>query len=132
MTKPVITQEKQIHLSQDQADRLRHLAEVRQMSEDQIIEKALDIMFSLGEILTADVFWGKLDKDDLQPYVSQAKLETPLLNERQAEYRFKQDLVKLGLLEEVRDIDTSSSPDDVAPVSMEGKPLSEMIIEERR
>ncbi|MCB9078537.1 MAG: hypothetical protein H6631_13135 [Anaerolineaceae bacterium] len=132
MTKPVITQEKHIHLSQDQADRLRNLAEVRQISEDQIIEKALDIMFSLGEIITEDVFWDKLDKGEIVPYSSRAGLEANLLNERQAEYRFKQDLVKLGLLEEIRNIDTSSPADDVAPVPLDGKPLSKMIIEERR
>lgn len=132
MPKPNTTQEKQIHLSQKQADRLSHLAEVRQMSEDQIVEKALEIMFSLGDLIEEDIFWEQVDKGDIQPYTSQARLATSQLKEHQAQYRFKQDLLEQGLLDKVRDVNITSPTDDVSPEPVEGKPLSEIIIEERR
>ena len=43
--------EKQIRLSAGRADRLSHLAEMHQIGEDQIIERALDILFSLTDLL---------------------------------------------------------------------------------
>ena len=43
--------EKQIRLSAGRADRLSHLAEIHQIDEDQIIERALDILFSLTDLL---------------------------------------------------------------------------------
>jgi len=44
------TVEKQVHLSVEQADRLQHLAEVHQMSEDELIARALDVFFSLAQV----------------------------------------------------------------------------------
>lgn len=62
---------------------------------------------------------------------------TPYIpGEAQAEKRFKQKLVELGLLKEVKTL--SGVPragrwaDDRTPIKVEGKPLSESIIEERR
>jgi hypothetical protein len=46
---PVVV-EKQIRLSAGRADRLSHLAERHQIAEDQIIERALDILFSLTDL----------------------------------------------------------------------------------
>jgi len=43
--------EKHIRLSVERADRLGCLAQVHQIHEDQIIEKALDILFSLTDLL---------------------------------------------------------------------------------
>jgi len=43
--------EKHIRLSVERADRLGRLAQVHQIREDQIIEKALDILFSLTDLL---------------------------------------------------------------------------------
>ena len=43
--------EKHIRLSVERADRLGRLAQVHQIHEDQIIEKALDILFSLTDLL---------------------------------------------------------------------------------
>jgi predicted transcriptional regulator len=39
--------EKRIRLSEDRVARLERLAQERQMSEDQVIEKALDLLFSM-------------------------------------------------------------------------------------
>ena len=43
------TVERRIRLRAEQADRLSRLAEGRQVSEDRIVERALDILFSLSE-----------------------------------------------------------------------------------
>ena len=51
MSDTPIVVEKQIRLSAGRADRLSHLAEMHQIGEDQIIERALDILFSLTDLL---------------------------------------------------------------------------------
>jgi predicted transcriptional regulator len=50
MSEMPTTVEKRIHLSTERADRLSHLAQSHQISEDRIIERALDILFSLTEL----------------------------------------------------------------------------------
>ena len=42
--------EKHIRLSADRADRLSRLAHIHQTHEDQIIERALDILFTLTDL----------------------------------------------------------------------------------
>jgi hypothetical protein len=42
--------EKHIRLSVERADRLNRLAEIHQIREDQIIERALDILFTLTDL----------------------------------------------------------------------------------
>ena len=61
--------EKNIRLSPDHANRLSHLADARQLSEDQIIEKALDILFSLTDLLderSERQGWSWLSEQSLQ------------------------------------------------------------------
>ncbi len=43
--------EKHIQLSVERADRLNRLAQTHQIHEDRIVEKALDILFSLTDLL---------------------------------------------------------------------------------
>ena len=43
--------EKHIQLSTERADHLNHLARIHQVDEGQIIEKALDILFTLTDLL---------------------------------------------------------------------------------
>ena len=43
--------EKRFLLSVERAGRLSRLAQIRQIHEDQIVEKALDILFSLTDLL---------------------------------------------------------------------------------
>jgi hypothetical protein len=45
------TVDKQIKLSSERADRLSRLATAQEISEDYIVEKALDILFGLTELL---------------------------------------------------------------------------------
>ena len=48
-----------------------------------------------------------------------------------AESRYKQHLIELGLLREIR-IPLADSGEDRTPIEVKGKPLSQAIIEERR
>jgi hypothetical protein len=45
--------EKNIRISPDLATELSRMAEAKALSEDQIVEKALDILFSLADLLDA-------------------------------------------------------------------------------
>lgn len=61
--------EKHIRLSAERADRLHRLAQVHQVGEDQIIEKALDILFTLTDLLnehTERQGWSFLSEAALQ------------------------------------------------------------------
>jgi hypothetical protein len=51
----------------------------------------------------------------------------PLLQEQ-----VKQRLHERGLLKEIRPLPTNPSHDDWQPIPLDGKPISELIIEERR
>ena len=42
--------EKHVQLSTERADRLNRLAQLYQVGEDQVIEKALDILFTLTDL----------------------------------------------------------------------------------
>jgi hypothetical protein len=62
------TVERRFRIQAEQAERLRRLAQVRQVSEDRIVEKALDILFSLTELLDSDTErrgWSALSEDSL-------------------------------------------------------------------
>jgi hypothetical protein len=69
MTQMSITADTQIRLSGQQAVLLRRLAESRRTSEDQIIEKALDIFFSLTDLFNDEARrqgWSLLSEPSLQ------------------------------------------------------------------
>jgi predicted transcriptional regulator len=46
--------EKSVHLSAECADRLGRLAQARETSEDLIVEKALNVLFELADLLEQD------------------------------------------------------------------------------
>jgi len=50
MSEMPATVEKRIWLSAERADRLSRLAQTQEINESQIVEKALDILFSLTEL----------------------------------------------------------------------------------
>lgn len=69
MTHSTITVEAHIRLTEQRADRLRRLAAERGTTEDQVIEKALDILFSLTDLLDDDVGragWSSLSESSLR------------------------------------------------------------------
>ena len=72
--------EKHIRLSVERADRLSHLAQAHQIHEDQIIEKALDILFSLTDLLD--------ERAERQgwSFLSEAALQRVWDNEKDAVY----------------------------------------------
>src|SRR5688572_5752625 len=43
--------ERKIRISTERAERLSQLAQAHQLSEDRVVEKALDILFSLADLL---------------------------------------------------------------------------------
>ncbi len=63
------TLEKRIRLSEDQANRLGQLAQTTHLTEDQVIAKALDILFTLTDLLAARAerrAWSLLSEDSLR------------------------------------------------------------------
>ena len=68
MYESIAVVEKQIHLSPQSAVRLQQLAQAKAISEEQIIEKALSILFSLSEIFDEDTErrgWSFLSENSL-------------------------------------------------------------------
>ena len=68
MHESIAVVEKQIHLSPQSAVRLQQLAQTKAISEEQIIEKALSILFSLSEIFDEDTErrgWSFLSENSL-------------------------------------------------------------------
>lgn len=73
-SKPVLQTEantttvKRIRLSLERADRLSQLARAQAVSEDQVVEKALDILFNLTDLLGAPSErqgWSSLSEESL-------------------------------------------------------------------
>jgi hypothetical protein len=61
--------EKRIQLSTERTEHLKRLAQIHQVDEDQIMEKALDILFTLTDLLGEDTErrgWSVLSDDALQ------------------------------------------------------------------
>ena len=72
--------EKHIQLSVERADRLNRLAQIHQIREDQIIEKALDILFTL-----TDLFDERAERQGWS-FLSDAALQRVWDNEADAVY----------------------------------------------
>jgi hypothetical protein len=68
MSQPSPVVEKRVRLSPSHAERLQVLAQRRQVSEDEIVERALDALFALAELLdegTERQGWSLLSHDAL-------------------------------------------------------------------
>jgi predicted transcriptional regulator len=74
------TVEKRIRLSAERADRLSRLARSQEINESQIIEKALDILFSLTEL-----FDKRVEREGWL-FISEASLQRIWDNEEDAIY----------------------------------------------
>lgn len=69
MSEMLATVEKHIWLSAERADRLSRLARRQEINENQVIEKALDILFSLTELFDERAErqgWSFLSESSLQ------------------------------------------------------------------
>lgn len=72
--------EKHIRLSEERANRLHRLAAIHQISEDQIIETALDILFTLTD------FFNESNERQGRSCLSDAALQRAWDNEADAVY----------------------------------------------
>ncbi len=69
MNEPLTAVEKRIWLSADRAERLSRLAQVQGINEDRVIERSLDILFSLAELFAEHrerPIWSFLSEASLQ------------------------------------------------------------------
>ena len=69
MSEAVATIEKRFQLSAERAERLSRLAQTRQLDENRIVEKALDMLFDLADLLderTERQGWAMLSDASLQ------------------------------------------------------------------
>jgi len=69
MSEMLTVVERRIRLSTEQADRLSRLAQAHGLDEDQVVEKALDILFSLTDLFnerTERHGWSFLSEDALR------------------------------------------------------------------
>lgn len=80
MSETVTTVEKHIRLPIECADRLSRLARAQKVSEDRIIERALDILFSL-----TDLFNERIERKDWS-FLSEESLRRIWDNEEDAVY----------------------------------------------
>ncbi len=89
MSETVTTVEKRIWLPTDSADRLGRLARSQEISENQLIVKALDILFSLTELLD--------ERAERQgwSFLSEASLQRIWDNEEDAIYDNWRELLEL-------------------------------------
>lgn len=117
---PII--EKRIRMSTDHAIQLSNLAETYDTDEDKLVEKALDIFFSLAEVFH--------DSDENIQTLS--KEDAPAISTQFTEERYKQRLVELGLIKEIKNPPATYFTRRPKPIEVKGKPLSQMVIEERR
>lgn len=72
--------EKHIQIPAEQAKRLSYLAQQRKISEDQLVTKALDILFSLTDLLDSDL------EQKGWSFLSEASLQRVWDNEQDAVY----------------------------------------------
>ena len=129
MSAPV---EKRIWLSPERAQQLSDVAQAHQVSEDQIIDQALDIIFTLADFLDAPIQRsGRLSRSEV---ASQSSVKNSENSNAQApsEEEFKQRLREMGLLAPAKTPPPTEPATDRTPIQVKGKPISEMIIEERR
>jgi hypothetical protein len=86
MSEMPATVEKRIWLSAERADRLSRLAQTQEINESQIVEKALDILFSLTEL-----FDERAERQGWS-FLSEASLQRIWDNEEDAIYDNWRDL----------------------------------------
>lgn len=120
--------EKHIRLAPERAQYLSLLAQKYEVSEEQIIEQALDMV--LGSADPLDVLIQRMGRISRSETAAQAGKHT--LSLALDEKDFKRYLSEIGLLAPKQPQVPTPSLEDRSPIQMQGKPLSETILEERR
>ena len=120
--------EKRIRLTPERAQYLSMLAQKYDVSEEQIIDQALDVVFSSVEPLdTLTQRVGRISHAKTNVQIGKDTMSSSL-----DEQDFKRSLIEIGLLAPKQPRVPAASPKDRSPVHIQGKPLSETILEERR
>ncbi|MSP12713.1 MAG: hypothetical protein EXR62_07110 [Chloroflexi bacterium] len=127
---PVV--EKHIELTVDRADRLSRLAQEHHLSEDQFIEKALDILFTITDLYEAPLKAEGIISSSTEDSISTSQTGDENSDIEAREALFQKKLLEVGLISEIRSPYHSAIRDDFVPIEVKGKPLSEFIIEERQ
>lgn len=125
MSAPV---EKRIRLSREQAQHLSSLAQRHQISEDQVITQALDMIFRLADFLDTST---QLSRSGVASQIGTRSSENTSV-QALSEEEFKQHLREVGLLASIKTPGSTESARDRTPIQVKGQPLSQTIIEERR
>lgn len=120
MTDKHTTVQKQINISRRHADRLQSIAQMHHVSDDQLIEQALGMLF-----LAADL----LDGPRTGPIPSHTD---PVVESSEREQTARQRLLEAGLVTRVSRPTRTAPASPRVPIRVAGKPLSETILEERR
>jgi len=120
--------EKRIRLAPERAQYLSLLAQKYEVSEEQIIDQALDMIFSSAEPLDALIQRvGRVSRSQTESQAGEHKIP-----QSSGEDDFKRYLSEMGLLAPKQSQVPAPSPEDRSPIQIQGKPLSETILEERR
>jgi hypothetical protein len=120
--------EKRIYLAPERAQFLSQLAQKYEVSEEQIIDQALDMVFSSAEPLDALIQRvGRISHAETEAQTGKYTMSLSL-----DENDFKRYLSEIGLLAPKQSQVPASSPEDRSPIQIQGRPLSETILEERR
>lgn len=120
--------EKRIHLAPEHAQYLSQLAQKYKISEEQIIDQALDMVFNSAEPLDALIQRvSRISRAETESQTSKYIMSLSL-----DENDFKRYLREIGLLAPKQPQVPASSPEDRSPIQIQGRPLSETILEERR
>ena len=119
--------EKRIQLTLEHAQSLRLLAQKYDVSEEQIIDQALDIVFGSAEPLdTLIQRVGQIAHAETKAQIGKHTMSPS------DESDFKLYLSDIGLLAPKQPQMPAPSLKDRSPIHIQGKPLSETILEERR
>jgi hypothetical protein len=120
MTHKHTTVQKQIHISRRHADRLQSIAQIHHLSDDQLIEQALDMLFMAADLLDG-------------PGTGRIPNHTdPVVDLAERERTARQRLLEAGLVTRVSSPARTVPTSPRVPIRVAGKPLSETILEERR
>ena len=118
--------EKRIRLAPERAQYLSLIAQKYEVSEEEIIDQALDMVFGSAEPLDALIQRvGRISRAETEAQTGKHTMGLSL-----DENDFKRYLTEIGLLAPKQP--QVPSHEDRSPIQIQGRPLSETILEERR
>ncbi len=122
--------ERQIRLSAERAAQVRALARTYQLSDDEVIARALDLLVAAVTALGVSQGVGRPGPRARNEGESDRSSASDTIILPSPEDLAMQDMLAAGLLTEIKPLPTEVVP--FTPIEVRGKPLSELVIEERR